>query len=309
MQALSSTHQYAGKGRGVSYARTVFGIALPMSAWFCLLGLPLWALAEGCSYWFGEDESLSVYFHGLRGLWASYGVMIALTGIWFELLLIWLTPLPVHLRRAAQAQIERLEVGHPLVVFTEQIATELGAKSPELYIAKSELPNAFALSKGQPGAIVINAGLIRNLEKGELAFVLAHEISHIRNGDAFSGLIWLACSRSTMWAIRAREMTVNVLHRVRSRPSLLIDFLFGPVYLFVHFAGMSHRFTLSAYKLIDLWIGRHMEYRADREGAAIAGAHSAECVIHMLRRGIEPSWGVFSTHPPTDRRIKNIRAS
>ncbi|MEO1160425.1 MAG: zinc metalloprotease HtpX, partial [Pseudomonadota bacterium] len=54
---------------------------------------------------------------------------------------------------------------------------------PQLYYVPSQMMNAFAVGQLNDSAIAVTDGLIRNLTLRQLAGVLAHEISHIRNED------------------------------------------------------------------------------------------------------------------------------
>ena len=56
---------------------------------------------------------------------------------------------------------------------------------PELWYVASPVLNAFAVGSRRQAAVALTDGLIRALTLRELAGVLAHEISHIRNNDLF----------------------------------------------------------------------------------------------------------------------------
>lgn len=72
--------------------------------------------------------------------------------------------------------------------FLEQTTRELAARAELrrppalLYFARSE-PNAFAIGDAKRSAIGVTAGLLERLTPPEIAAILAHEISHLRNGD------------------------------------------------------------------------------------------------------------------------------
>jgi Zn-dependent protease with chaperone function len=54
---------------------------------------------------------------------------------------------------------------------------------PALYYVPSKMMNAFAVGKPEDSAVAVTDGLIRNLNLRQITGVLAHEVSHIRNGD------------------------------------------------------------------------------------------------------------------------------
>jgi heat shock protein HtpX len=55
---------------------------------------------------------------------------------------------------------------------------------PDLYWIPTATMNAFAIGRADKSAVAVTDGLLRNLTLEELAGILAHEIAHIRNGDA-----------------------------------------------------------------------------------------------------------------------------
>jgi len=73
---------------------------------------------------------------------------------------------------------------------TENLCISRGMRMPRLAVIETPALNAFAagLSR-QTGSVTVTRGLMEALDDRELAAVLAHELSHIRNGDARLGLI------------------------------------------------------------------------------------------------------------------------
>lgn len=69
----------------------------------------------------------------------------------------------------------------------EEIAIASGAPAGALrwYILETSAPNAFACGRSVPeGSIVVTRGLLNTLERDELQAVVAHELAHLKNGDA-----------------------------------------------------------------------------------------------------------------------------
>src|SRR5690606_18908797 len=65
-----------------------------------------------------------------------------------------------------------------------QISERAGLRSaPELYYVPNRMLNAFALGGPKDAVIGVTDGLLRHLDGRELAGVLAHEVSHVRNND------------------------------------------------------------------------------------------------------------------------------
>ncbi len=72
----------------------------------------------------------------------------------------------------------------------ENLCISRGMRIPRLAVIETGAMNAFAsgLTRDK-GAVTVTRGLVEGLDDRELAAVLAHELSHIRNGDARLGLI------------------------------------------------------------------------------------------------------------------------
>jgi heat shock protein HtpX len=70
---------------------------------------------------------------------------------------------------------------HTLVA---QLARASGLPKPRVALVESEAPNAFATGRNaNHGLVAVTTGILRLLDRRELAAVLAHELGHIRNRD------------------------------------------------------------------------------------------------------------------------------
>jgi len=68
-------------------------------------------------------------------------------------------------------------------------------RMPDLYcVAAPRDMNAYALGNPDGAAIVLTEGLLRGMTRGEIGGILAHEVAHIRNNDAWT-LGWAAALR------------------------------------------------------------------------------------------------------------------
>jgi len=74
------------------------------------------------------------------------------------------------------------------------------SRLPDLYcLAAPREMNAYALGGPQGAAIVLTEGLLRGMTPGEIAGILAHEVAHIRNNDAWA-MSWAdALHRAIEW--------------------------------------------------------------------------------------------------------------
>jgi heat shock protein HtpX len=184
-------------------------------------------------------------------------------------------------------------------------------RRPKLYYIPSRMLNAFAVGLRQDAVIALTDGMLRNLTLRELAGVLAHEISHIRNND--------------LWLMGLADL-VGRLTRLMTLLGLLLLVLAIPVWL----SGAATlpwlvipllMFAPQLTTLLQLALSRAREYEADLDAAGLtgdpAGLASALAKLERFQRGIweqilmpgyrlpEPS--LLRSHPPTEQRIARLR--
>ena len=77
--------------------------------------------------------------------------------------------------------------GAELVALVRELADRAGLPMPAVYILPAEQPNAFATGRNpQNAAVAVSQGLLRTLDRDELAGVIAHELAHIRQRDTLT---------------------------------------------------------------------------------------------------------------------------
>ncbi len=243
-------------------------------------------------------------------LWGGEGVWWALAGGALAFLLSPQIP-PEWVMRAYGAR--RVEGG--VLPQVEALLATLAARAelprvPALYWVPSRVLNAFAVGRPGRASIAVTDGLLRSLTLRELAGVLAHEVSHIRNDD-----LWLM-------------QLADVMSRVTSLMSWLgqLLFLFNLPLALVGRATISWLlvfvlvFAPTLMALLQLALSRAREFDADLDAAALtgdpAGLASALAKLERLqgrfweeiffpgRRIPEPS--LLRTHPPTEERIRRL---
>jgi heat shock protein HtpX len=65
-----------------------------------------------------------------------------------------------------------------------RLAQNAGMPEPKVYLIDTPQPNAFATGRNpENAAVAVTSGLLRSLDREELAGVIAHELAHIRNHD------------------------------------------------------------------------------------------------------------------------------
>ncbi|HUQ51447.1 MAG TPA: M48 family metallopeptidase [Gammaproteobacteria bacterium] len=216
-----------------------------------------------------------------------------------------------------------------LVNVVEEIALASGLPVPEIYILEQEAGiNAFAAGlTSADAAIAVTRGALEQLERAELQGVIAHEFSHILNGDMrlnhqLIGLSFgiLVLSLAGRWLLRSVRYTGGG-RRGKNSGGIAAAVAIGLALVVIGGIGV----LLS--RLIKAGVSRQREALADasavqftREPEGLAGAlkkiggYSArivsvdtEEVAHMLfERGTRPFSGWLATHPPLMERIRAL---
>ena len=74
-----------------------------------------------------------------------------------------------------------------LYALVQQLAANAGLPTPTIYLIHSDQPNAFATGRSpERSAVAVTTGILRALDREELAGVIAHELAHIRNRDTLT---------------------------------------------------------------------------------------------------------------------------
>ncbi|HET7609967.1 MAG TPA: M48 family metallopeptidase, partial [Gammaproteobacteria bacterium] len=215
-----------------------------------------------------------------------------------------------------------------LVNVVEEMALASGLPVPEIYVLQQEAAiNAFAAGRtGSDAAIAVTRGALERLTRSELQGVIAHEFSHILNGDMrlnqqLIGLSFgiLVLSLIGRWLLRS--MRYSRPRRGRGGGGIAAAVAIAVALLVIGWVGV----LLS--RLIKAGVSRQRERLADasavqftREPEGLAGAlkkiggYSAkivsvdtEEVSHMLFEGRSSAFsGWFATHPPLLERIRAL---
>ncbi len=207
-----------------------------------------------------------------------------------------------------------------LVDTVKRQAQKAGIGMPEVAIYDSPDVNAFATGMRRNNALVaVSTGLLRSMSQDEAEAVLAHEVSHVANGD----MITLALIQGVV------NTFVIVLSRVVGH---LVDRLVfkterghGPAFWVTSIVAELVLGVLAS--AIVMWFSRRREFRADAGGASLAGrekmiaalerlkvgANQAHLPDQMAAFGISGGIGhglkrLFMSHPPLDERIAMLRS-
>ncbi|MGB1110829.1 MAG: zinc metalloprotease HtpX [Gammaproteobacteria bacterium] len=198
-----------------------------------------------------------------------------------------------------------------LIRITHMLSERAGLdRPPRLFHIPSRALNAFAVGNSGNAAIAVTDGLVRALDQREMAGVLGHEISHIRNNDLrVMGLADLF-SRATSLLSLFGQILVLISLPLMFFGEVAINWL--AILLLVAAPGLS---TLAQFAL-----SRTREFDADLNAARLTGDPEGlaralskieqiqsgwlERVLMPGRRKVEPS--SLRTHPSTEERIKRL---
>ena len=210
------------------------------------------------------------------------------------------------------------EVGsdHRLSRLVAGLARRAGLPQPRCYVIPQASPNAFATGRSpEHAAVAATEGILQILNDDELEGVLSHELAHVKHRDILISSVAATLAAAVMMVSRfAMFWGGSRDDREGQNPvALLATIILAPI----------------AAMLIQAAISRSREYDADAGGAAIAGsplglvsalkkieaasqvvpldANPATAHLFIIKPlSISGMLSLFSTHPPTDRRIQAL---
>ncbi|MCC5855022.1 MAG: protease HtpX [Idiomarina sp.] len=226
-------------------------------------------------------------------------------------------------KRSTGAQVitqPRNDTERWLMSTVEGQARRAGIKMPEVAIYNSPEPNAFATGPSRNNSLVaVSTGLLQSMNKDEVEAVLAHEVSHVANGDMVTmTLIQGVVNTFVIFLARLLAGVVNnALSGNRQRGGRGGFAYYGLVILFEILFG----FLAS---IVVMYFSRQREYRADAGAARLVGAPKMIAALNRLKQGREsqldgslaafgikggkkPASELLLTHPPLDKRIAALQ--
>lgn len=199
-------------------------------------------------------------------------------------------------------------------------AKKAGIGMPEVAIYDSPEINAFATGMNKNNALVaVSSGLLNGMSEDEAEAVLAHEVSHIANGDMVT-LTLIQGVVNTFVIFLARVIAGAISNATRGNNSGG-GALGGFAYYGIVFV-LEMLFGILA-SIIVMWFSRQREYRADAGSAKLAGRQKMIAALTRLKSNSESqldgtmmAFGIsgksafselFMSHPPLDKRIDVLR--
>ena len=252
---------------------------------------------------------------GQTGMIIAFGLAVVLNGFsyWFSDKIV----LKMYRARAVS------EAEAPdLVGIVRELAAAASLPMPRVYIIPDATPNAFATGRNPShSAVAVTEGLLRTLDRHEVKGVLGHELAHVRHRDILLGSV-VAVLAGAIMMLASMARWAAIFGGVRGGDDdnggiigLIAAAIVAPI----------------AAVMIQMAISRSREFMADETGARIAG--NPEFLASALQklemssrragvRGAGPQTahmfivnplkgrsfaGMFSTHPPTEERIRRLR--
>jgi len=207
-----------------------------------------------------------------------------------------------------------------LVDTVRRQAREAGIGMPDVGVFRSLQPNAFATGMKRNDALVaVSTGLLEHMDANEVEAVLAHEVSHVANGD----MVTMALIQGVIntFVIALSRVVGHIVDRVVFKT----EQGYGPGY-FITVIVTEIVFAILA-SVIVMWFSRQREFRADAGGARLAGREHMIAALRRLQRASEPkdlpgqlaAFGIqgsigeglkrlFMSHPPLEERIAALEA-
>ncbi|MDB2385928.1 protease HtpX [Shewanella sp.] len=201
-------------------------------------------------------------------------------------------------------------------------AKQVGINMPEVAIYQSEEFNAFATGPSKNNALVaVSSGLLYGMTQDETEAVLAHEISHVANGDMVT--LTLIQGVVNTFVIFAARVVAGIIDNFVSSNDEEGEGLGMFAYMGVVFV-LDMLFGILA-SIVVAYFSRIREYKADEGGARLAGKEKMIAALDRLRQGPETgampasmsALGIagkksmaelMMSHPPLEKRIAALKA-
>lgn len=193
---------------------------------------------------------------------------------------------------------------------------QVGINKPEVAIFNSDDVNAFATGMNKNNALVaVSTGLLAALNRDETEAVLAHEISHIANGDMVTMTLLQGIVNTFVFFF------ASIIGHLVDRVVFKTERGFGPAYYVTQIIAQIALSILAT--MIVMWFSRHREFKADAGGAQLASRQKMINALQALQKTSEPktmpnelaAFGIkgrhlnplFQSHPPIAERITALR--
>ena len=193
-------------------------------------------------------------------------------------------------------------------------ARQLGLKRPEVAIYDAPEENAFATGPSKNNSLVaVSTGLLHGMTREEVEAVLAHEMSHVANGDMVT-LTLIQGVVNTFVVFLSRLVANMVAGNSDEEEGSSMAYFVVSMVLQVLFGFLA--------SFIVMWFSRQREYRADAGAAKLVGAPKMIAALQRLKGNGKSTLpremnamgiaggekdSLLSTHPTLDNRIAALQ--
>ena len=265
----------------------------------------------------GVDRYLTA--HGLNyQMLLGFSLVVGFTGSFFSLAISkWIAKFSYDIHVIKQPQSEPEEW---LVNKIDELARKAGIAMPEVGVYESPEVNAFATGPTRNNALVaVSSGLIHNMNLRQIEGVLAHEVSHIANGDMVT-MTLLQGTLNTFVVFLSRVMGFALDQFLRrgddERRGVGMGYFLGRIICEIVLSILA--------SMIVLAYSRRREFKADAMAAQLEDKDTMISALQRLKQ-ITENHGViddrspaisafkinnpsglmrlFASHPPLEERI------
>jgi len=200
-------------------------------------------------------------------------------------------------------------------------ANAAGIGMPEVAIYDAPDINAFATGMFRNDALVaVSTGLLQGMTRDEAEAVLAHEVSHVANGDMVTLALIQGVINTFVFFLS------RVIGHIIDRAIFKTERGHGPAYWFTTIIAQLVLGILAS--AIVMWFSRHREYRADAGAASLEGKQKMISALERLQKSANQphlpeqleAFGIsggmaaglkslFMSHPPLADRIEALRSA
>lgn len=206
-----------------------------------------------------------------------------------------------------------------LVDVVRQQSALANIKMPDVTIYQAPDMNAFATGARRDHSLVaVSSALLDTMSRNEAEAVIAHEISHIANGDMVT-MTLLQGILNTFVIFISRILASLAAQAMSERNRGMSTFVYYGIVMVFEFI-----FGLLA-SIIVMWFSRRREFYADAGSASIVGTNNMIAALERLKVSYEPKEDasimafcingakkvkiseLFMSHPSLDKRIEALR--
>lgn len=206
-----------------------------------------------------------------------------------------------------------------LVNTVRELATQDDLPMPEVAIYYADEMNAFATGASKKSSLVaVSSGLLNAMNEDEAKAVLAHEMSHIKNGDMVTMTLLQGILNTFIIFLANLISQIVATNRTENEESTTS---YGTYYMV---RGILESIFGVLATIIAMWFSRQREFRADAGSARLVGKEKMISALRCLDQQSNPkdingelaAFGIsgkrgsltnlFLSHPPIAKRIEAL---